>query len=122
MEEMLQHFAHYVALGIEVIAIVLIAGGAVEALVGILRVVGRAGTTNQDRRHVWLMFARWLVAGLTFQLAADLVNTSFEPTWDELGRLATIAVIRTFLSFFLDRELADTRVLQHPAEQAPGGG
>ena len=117
---MLHHFAHYVALGIEVIAIVLIAGGVVEAIVGILRVFGRAGTTNQDRRHVWLMFARWLVAGLTFQLAADLVNTSFEPTWDELGRLAIIAVIRTFLSFFLDREMADTRALQHPGEQASG--
>ena len=117
---MLQHFAHYVALGIEVIAIVIIAGGAIEAVVGILRVLARAGTTNQDRRHVWLMFARWLVAGLTFQLAADLVNSSFDPTWDELGRLATIAVIRTFLSFFLDRELADTRVLQHPGEQEGG--
>ncbi len=120
MEEVLHHFAHYVALGIETIAIVIIAGGAIEAVIDILRVVGRPGTTNQDRRHVWLMFARWLVAGLTFQLAADLVNTSFEPTWDELGRLAIIAVIRTFLSFFLDRELADTRVLQHPGEQASG--
>ncbi len=115
---MLQHIAHYVALGIEVIAIVIIAGGAIEAVVGILRVLLRAGATNQDRRHVWLMFARWLVAGLTFQLAADLINTSFEPTWDELARLAIIAVIRTFLSFFLDRELADTRALQHPGEQA----
>jgi uncharacterized membrane protein len=121
MEEMLQHLAHYIALGIEVIAIVIIAGGAIEAVVGILRVLVRAGATNQDRRHVWLMFARWLVAGLTFQLAADLINTSFEPTWDELARLAIIAVIRTFLSFFLDRELADTRALQHPGEQASGG-
>jgi uncharacterized membrane protein len=118
VEELLHHFAHYIALGIEVVAIALITGGAIEAVVGILRVLARAGTTNQDRRHVWLMFARWIVAGLTFQLAADLVNTSFEPTWDELARLAIIAVIRTFLSFFLDRELADTRALQHPAEQA----
>jgi uncharacterized membrane protein len=73
----------------------------------------RTGVTNQDRRAVWLTFARWLVAGLTFQMAADVVNTSFEPTWDELGRLATIAAIRTFLSFFLDREVEDTRDLQH---------
>ena len=45
-------------------------------------------------------------------MAADIVNTSFEPTWDELGRLGAIAVIRTFLSFFLDREVQDTRSLQ----------
>jgi uncharacterized membrane protein len=112
MEELLHTIAHYVALCIEVIAIALITGGAIEALVGIARVAMRSDATNQDRRTVWLMFARWLVAGLTFQMAADVVNTSFEPTWDELGRLATIAAIRTFLSFFLDREVEDTRDLQ----------
>lgn len=120
MEPLLHQFAHYVALGIETIAIVIIAWGAIEALIGILRVVSRAGTTNQDRRHVWLMLARWLVAALTFQLAADLVNTSFDPTWDELARLGIIAVIRTFLSFFLDRELADTRDLQRQSKEANG--
>jgi uncharacterized membrane protein len=113
MEQLLHTVAHYVALCIEVIAIALIAGGAIEALAGIARLALQPGATNQDRRAVWLVFARWLVAGLTFQMAADVVNTSFEPTWDELGRLATIAAIRTFLSFFLDREVEDTRELQH---------
>lgn len=110
---MLHTIAHFVALCIEVIAIAMIAAGAIEALAGIARVAMRPGATNQDRRAIWLTFARWLVAGLTFQMAADVVNTSFEPTWDELGRLATIAAIRTFLSVFLDREVEDTRSLQH---------
>ena len=114
-------FAHYVALGIEAIAIAVIAAGAVEAVFGIAHVTLASAATNQDRRSVWLNFARWLVAGLTFQLAADVVNTSFEPTWDELGRLAVIAAIRTFLSFFLDRELDDTRRLQR-ARGAEGEG
>src|SRR5271163_2136344 len=113
MEALLHVIGHYVALGIEAIAIAVIAIGAVEAVFGIVRIALHADTTNQDRRAVWLMFARWLVAGLTFQLAADIVNTSFEPTWDELGRLAAIAAIRTFLSFFLDREVGETRSLQH---------
>jgi uncharacterized membrane protein len=113
MEQMLHTIAHFVALCIEVLAIAMIAAGAIEALAGIARVAMRPGATNQDRRAIWLTFARWLVAGLTFQMAADVVNTSFEPTWDELGRLATIAAIRTFLSVFLDREVEDTRSLQH---------
>ncbi len=112
MESALHTAAHYLALCIEVIAIAMIAAGALEALVGIARIEIKSGTTNQDRRAVWLIFARWLVAGLTFQMAADVINTSFEPTWDELGRLATIAAIRTFLSFFLDREVEGTRSLQ----------
>jgi uncharacterized membrane protein len=116
MEALLHTIAHYIALGIEAIAIIIIAIGAIEALFGILRVVLHPSATNQERRHVWMTFARWLVAGLTFQLAADVVNTSFEPTWDELGRLAAIAAIRTFLSFFLDKEVEDTRRLQHPGD------
>jgi uncharacterized membrane protein len=117
MESMLHEIAHYVALAIEAIAIAIIAFGALEAVFGIVRVGMRSGTTNDDRRAVWLTFARWLVAALTFQLAADLVNTSFAPTWDEVGHLAAIAAIRTFLSYFLDREVEDTRVRQHPGHE-----
>jgi uncharacterized membrane protein len=116
MEDLLHAIAHGVALGIEAIAIVVIALGAIEAVAGIIRVLAHPRTTKHERRHVWLEFARWLVAGLTFQLAADIVNTSFEPTWEEIKRLGAIAVIRTFLSFFLDRELADTRSLQEANE------
>jgi uncharacterized membrane protein len=114
MEILLHHIAHYVALGCEAIAIAMIATGAIEALFAIIRASLRSGTTNTDRREVWLTFARWLVAALTFQLAADVVDTSSEPTWEELGRLASIAAIRTFLSFFLDREMDDNRNLQRP--------
>jgi uncharacterized membrane protein len=113
MEALLHEMAHYIALGIEAIAIAIIAIGAIEAVIGIGRVLLNPATTNDDRRSIWLNFARWLVAGLTFQLAADVVNTSFSPSWDELGHLAAIAVIRTFLSFFLDREVEETRHRQH---------
>jgi len=120
MESLLHEIAHYVALAIEAIAIAIIAFGALEAVVGIVRVGFSSTTTNDDRRAVWLTFARWLVAGLTFQLAADVINTSFAPTWDEIGHLAAIAAIRTFLSFFLDREVEDTRGRQHHGgEPAP---
>jgi len=74
---------------------------------------------GMKRRHIWLVYARWLVAGLTFQLAADIVGTSLATSWEELARLAVIAVIRTLLSFFLDKELECTRRLQHP-EMADG--
>jgi len=113
MESLLHEIAHYVALAIEVVAIAIIAFGALEAVIGMVRVGFGSATTNDDRRAVWLTFARWLVAGLTFQLAADVVNTSFAPTWDEIGHLAAIAAIRTFLSYFLDREVEETRERQH---------
>ena len=118
METSLHEVAHFCAVLIEVIAIGVIVAGALEAVVGIVKLVVARNATNEERRDVWLKFARWLVAGLTFQLAADIVNTSFNSTWEELGRLAAIAAIRTFLSFFLDREVEETRHRQHRTRAA----
>ncbi|HEY1268050.1 MAG TPA: DUF1622 domain-containing protein [Candidatus Binatia bacterium] len=118
MEALLHEIAHSVALAVEAIAILLIAIGSIEALINLIRVMFRSATGVQ-KRAVWLDFARWLVAALTFQLAADVVNTSFNPTWEEVGRLGAIAVIRTFLSFFLDHEVENTRRLQHAGGEMP---
>jgi uncharacterized protein DUF1622 len=49
---------------------------------------------------VWLKYARWLAAGLTFQLAGDIVHNAVAPTWDDIGRLAAIAVIPDVLDLF----------------------
>ena len=38
-------------------------------------------------------------------LGADVLATAVAPSWDELGKLAAIAIIRTALNFFLEREL-----------------
>ena len=113
MEPLFHDIARHIGLLIEAFAVVVIVSGVLEAMVGMVRVAMKPGATNDDRRAVWLVFARWLVAGLTFQLAADLVDSSFDPTWDEVGRLAAIAGIRTFMSYFLDREVEDTRARQH---------
>lgn len=57
--------------------------------------------------QIWVRFARWLVAALTFQLAADIIESALTPTWEDIGRLAAIAVIRTFLNYFLGHDLAE---------------
>ena len=46
-----------------------------------------------------------LVLALEFLLAADIVGTAISPSWSDIGRLAAIAGIRTFLNFFLEKEL-----------------
>ena len=44
---------------------------------------------------MWLGFAGWLLLGLEFALAADIVRTAIAPSWDGLGHLAVIAAVRT---------------------------
>src|SRR5262245_19741174 len=51
----------------------------------------------------------WLVVALEFQLAADIVGTIVSPTSAHLVELGAIAVIRTFLNYFLGKELKEER-------------
>ena len=51
-----------------------------------------------------LEFGRYILLGLEFFIAADVIQTIFLPTWSELGMLAAIVVIRTILSYFLTHE------------------
>ncbi len=52
-----------------------------------------------------LTFGRFLVVALEFQLAADIIGTAIAPSWEQIAQLAAIALIRTFLSYFLNREI-----------------
>jgi len=46
-----------------------------------------------------------LVIGLEFELAADIIGSVISPTWQDIGELAAIAVVRTFLNYFLEKDL-----------------
>ena len=84
--------------------LVIAIGGAQAAYVSLWPLLtGRA--THGVRRLAWFGFARWLILGLEFMLAADIVRTVIAPTWHDIGQLAAIAVIRTFLNYFLERDL-----------------
>ena len=52
-----------------------------------------------------LTLGSWLALGLEFQLGADILGTTITPSFDTLGQLAVIAVIRTFLNYFLSKEI-----------------
>lgn len=107
---MLEEIARLVAMSIELLAIAVIVVGALEAVIGIARFGLRYGEgASLAQRAIWTRFARWVVGGMTFQLASDVVTTSFAVTWDEVGHLAAIAAVRTLLSFFLDREMEAKR-------------
>ncbi len=52
-----------------------------------------------------LLVARFLALGLEFQLAPDILSTAVAPSFEEIGKLAAIAAIRTLLNYFLSQEM-----------------
>ncbi len=112
MQEWLVETTKAAILIIDAMALVTIVFGTAEAFVSgmVLLLTSRSG---HERRDVWLRYARWLVAGLTFQLAADIIETSITTSWDAVARVGVVALIRTFLNYFLERDLAEVRARQH---------
>jgi len=56
-----------------------------------------------------MIFGELLVVALEFQLAADILGTIVSPTTVHLIELGAIAVIRTFLYYFLNKELKEEK-------------
>lgn len=104
MEVLLKSFWETAATVVEGAAALLITVGAVEAFA--LSLLGFRKPTAEKMR-IWMHFATWLLLGLEFELAADVIRTAIAPTWSDIGQLAAIAGIRTFLSYFLDRDIQD---------------
>jgi uncharacterized membrane protein len=105
MEELFVRFADTAKLLIEGVAVLIVAYGSLEALGMLVRLGVTPGVTHGERKAVWRRFGMWLLLGLEFELAADIIGSVISPTWYEIGELGAIAVIRTFLNYFLEKDL-----------------
>ena len=102
--------ASVVATALEAVMLLVIIIGAAEALVATARQLVVRASIRQGIREIRLRFAAWIVLALEFALAADLIATVIAPSWDEVGKLAAIAAIRTGLSLFLVRDIDEFRM------------
>jgi uncharacterized membrane protein len=102
-------------LWIDALVLAVIVGATIQAVVGMIRVTVTNANAHR-KREVWLHYARWLIAGLTFQLAADIIETSITMEWEAIARVAAIAVIRTFLSYFLEKDFNELRDREEKAK------
>lgn len=90
-------------MGVEAIGAAVIGIGAISTVFLFARSLLAPGkySTSDTRLHL----GRFLVLGLEFQLAADVLATAIAPTWKAIQLLAAIVVIRTVLNYFLSKEL-----------------
>lgn len=108
MHEWLIILSEYAITLIDLVALAVIVYGTLQALVVVVRAVF-SPLAHDERGRVWMQYARWLVVGLTFQLAADIIETAITTDWQAIARVAAIAVIRTFLNYFLERDMSEVR-------------
>jgi uncharacterized membrane protein len=117
MKEWLAFVTAISAVVIDTIALLIVIVGTLEAAFGSIGLIF-GSPAGEQRRGLWLRYARWLVAALTFQLASDIIETSIAPSRDEVGKLAVIAVIRTLLNYFLEKDVDEIGHRQRDASAA----
>jgi uncharacterized membrane protein len=91
----------------EFIAVVVILIGAAQTIGSLLKAFVQTKMAVEPL-VVFRKFAGWLVLALEFLLAADILKSAISPTWTEIGQLAAIALIRTFLNYSLGHDLRHT--------------
>lgn len=115
-EEQVRVAVEWLRLLVEALGALAIAVGVAIAVLGLIRhAVSERGSSFTPVR---LAFARYLTLALEFQLAADILATSVAPTWERIGKLAAIAVIRTALNYFLNKEMENEEARQNASSES----
>ncbi len=107
-EELLSDVVNVLARFVEAAGAIVIFLGAAIAAVRFAVVAARTRNAGAFVA-VRLDLGRFLALGLEFQLASDVLRTAIAPTFEEIGKLAAVAAIRTALNYFLGREIAEQR-------------
>ncbi len=107
-----------VSLLLEAISVICILTGLVLSISLALKIRNEDKTPLHNR--VRMKFGGWLVLALEFQLASDIIKTTVNPTYENLIIVGVVAVIRTFLNYFLNKELRDEMEMGKITEQKQG--
>jgi uncharacterized membrane protein len=116
LELLLEHTVNIVTLIMEFTAVICIVIGFITALFLLLQTKKIQPSPLYNRLR--LKFGGWLALALEFQLASDILKTTVAPTFENLIQLGAIAVIRTFLNYFLNKELKELpELIKHNLEK-----
>ena len=110
VETSVRHGVLWLRLLVETTGAAVICLGVILAAAQFVRTLASARGRHSDNYNgTRLTLARYLALALEFQLGADILSTAIAPSWDQIGKLGAIAVIRTGLNYFLMREMKEER-------------
>ena len=110
--EILEHLFEYVALAIDIIGIGMILWGFSVSfkdwLMLEIRKRERIGFLH-GTKMIRCQLGTYLLLGLEFMIASDIIHSFISRSPDDLMFLALIVVIRTTIGFFLGKEMEEVR-------------
>ena len=107
---------HHASFGIGVLGVLVIVFGVLCGLVRFVRseiAAARGLSVDEERKQLRHVLGYYLLLGLEFLIAADIIDTLMKPSTTDLLILGAIVAIRTVISYSLNSELA------HEASRKP---
>jgi uncharacterized membrane protein len=108
MKEVAEIVTKHLSSFVEILAAAVIAVALLKFILRYLRNMSRAHFEDENQ-NIRIQFGSSLTIALELLLAADILATAIAPTWDDIGKLAAIATLRTALNYFLERELKESK-------------
>src|SRR5258706_12751072 len=116
MFENINDYIYEIAHFLELISFAIMIYGSLLALLHFIKCEFRRLTRKFDITIIDIVrhdFAYYILLGLEFLIAADIIQTILKPTSQELIELGGIVVIRILLSYFLNKEIEALKKLDH---------
>ena len=101
-------FLHHTSFGIGVLGVLVIVVGVACGLMRFVRAelrAARGAEVEDDRKRLRHVLGYYLLLGLEFLIAADIIDTLMRPSAQDLIVLGAIVLIRTVISYSLNAEL-----------------
>ena len=119
MNEQIHAFVDQLAKALELAGVAIIVGGVLLASLRFIRDGTRAGDWQSAFPRYRSNIGRGILLGLELLVGADIISTITAPlTFESVGLLAGIVLIRTFLSFSLETEIEGCWPWQRAAKEA----
>ena len=104
MEEIAKNITLNVSHAVEILGAIIIGFAVVKTLYNYLQLM-KTPVQKITKEEIRVQFGSSVAVSLELLLGADVLATAVAPSWNDIGKLAAIAVIRTLLNYFLEREL-----------------
>jgi uncharacterized membrane protein len=104
MEEIAKTITIYISHSLEIISAAVIAVALIKLVLSYFESFAKM-KTGLSAMQARITFGSAVSVSLELLLGADVLATAVAPSWDDIGKLAAIAVLRTALNYFLEREL-----------------
>jgi uncharacterized membrane protein len=123
LTEQVHAFVDQFAKALELIGVGIIVGGIFLATLRFVRDGSRSHDWQSAYPNYRSNIGRGILLGLELLVGADIISTITAPlTFESVGLLAAIVMIRTFLSFSLETEIEGCWPWQRATKEAGQGG